>query len=36
MGKKMKRLGWVPQKPLKERLREVVKWSLENSRWVGD
>jgi len=35
-SEKMRRLGWVPQKPLKERLREVVKWSLENSRWVGD
>jgi len=35
-SEKMQRLGWVPQKPLKERLREVVEWTLENRRWLGD
>ena len=35
-AEKMKNLGWVPQKPLKERLKEVVEWSLKNSRWIGD
>jgi dTDP-glucose 4,6-dehydratase len=35
-SEKMKNLGWVPEKPLRERLKEVVQWSLENSRWIGD
>ena len=35
-SEKMKKLGWTPEKPLKERLREVVEWSLENNRWLGD
>ena len=35
-SEKMKSLGWVPQKSLRERLREVAEWSLENNRWLGD
>ena len=35
-SEKMKNLGWVPQKSLRDRLQEVVRWSLENSRWIGD
>jgi len=35
-SEKMKRLGWTPQKSLKERLKEVVEWTLENRRWLGD
>lgn len=32
-GNKMKEMGWEPQ-PVKERLAETVKWTLENSRWL--
>jgi dTDP-glucose 4,6-dehydratase len=35
-SEKMKNLGWTPNKSVRERLREVVSWSLENSRWIGD
>lgn len=33
-GEKMKQLGWTPQ-PVKERLTEVVEWTLKNDRWLG-
>jgi len=33
-GDKMKQLGWVPSKSVKERIVEVVKWTLENERWI--
>lgn len=33
---KMKNLGWMPSKNLRERLEEVVNWSLENNQWLGD
>jgi len=33
-SEKMKNLGWVPQKPLRERIKEVVDWTLENNRWL--
>ena len=32
-GDKMKQLGWEPQ-PVQERLEQVVKWSLQNDRWL--
>lgn len=32
-GSKMKEMGWTP-KPVKERLEQVVKWTLENKRWL--
>lgn len=32
-GTKMKDMGWEPQ-PVKERLTETVKWTLDNSRWL--
>jgi len=35
-SEKMKNLGWIPEKPLQERLKEVVEWTLENNRWLGD
>jgi len=35
-SEKMKNIGWTPEKPLRERLKEVVAWSLENDRWLGD
>lgn len=33
-GDKMKELGWTPQ-PVKERLAEVVEWTLKNDRWLS-
>ncbi len=32
-GEKMKKMGWEPQSAYK-RLESVVKWSLENERWL--
>jgi dTDP-glucose 4,6-dehydratase len=32
-GNKMKKLGWEPR-PVKERLKEVVEWTLNNERWI--
>jgi len=34
-GSKMKVLGWVPPKKVDERIEEVVKWTLENERWLN-
>ena len=34
-GEKMKNLGWEPPKALRQRLEEVVNWSLENKRWLS-
>jgi dTDP-glucose 4,6-dehydratase len=33
-GSKMKELGWVPSKSVRERITEVVNWTLENDRWL--
>ena len=33
-GDKMKQLGWVPAKSVRERIAEVTKWTLENDRWI--
>jgi dTDP-glucose 4,6-dehydratase len=33
-SEKMKSIGWTPAKSLRERLSEVVEWSLENNRWL--
>lgn len=33
-GSKMKELGWEPAKSVRERISEVVKWTLENERWI--
>ena len=35
-SEKMKALGWVPSKNLRQRLEEVVNWSLDNNQWLGD
>ena len=32
-GTKMKNMGWTP-KPVKERLSQVVDWTIENDRWL--
>jgi dTDP-glucose 4,6-dehydratase len=33
-GSKMKELGWTPSKSVRERIGEVVRWTLENDRWL--
>jgi dTDP-glucose 4,6-dehydratase len=33
-GNKMKEMGWTPQ-PVKQRLGEVINWTLANDRWLG-
>lgn len=33
-GDKMKVMGWVPEKTIKERILEVVNWTLKNDRWI--
>ena len=33
-GDKMRKLGWVPAKSVKERIADVTKWTLENNRWI--
>lgn len=33
-GSKMKELGWEPSKSVRQRVEEVVKWTLENERWL--
>ena len=32
-GEKMKQMGWVP-KDIRDRIREVVEWTLSNERWI--
>ena len=32
-GEKMKKMGWVPR-PVRERLKETVEWTLENNEWL--
>ena len=32
-GEKMKAMGWTP-KPVRERLQQVVNWTLENDKWL--
>jgi dTDP-glucose 4,6-dehydratase len=33
-GSKMKELGWTPSKSVRERISEVVNWTLANDRWL--
>ena len=32
-GEKMKEMGWEPQN-IRERITEVVEWTLANERWI--
>ena len=32
-GDRMANMGWNPQ-PVRERIAEVVQWTLENRRWL--
>jgi dTDP-glucose 4,6-dehydratase len=34
-GSKMKAMGWTPAKSVKERIADVVKWTLNNERWIA-
>ena len=34
-GDKMKQLGWIPSKTVKERISEVTNWTLNNTRWIN-
>ena len=34
-GNKMKEMGWVPSRSVRERIIEVVNWTLENDRWIN-
>jgi len=34
-GEKMRKMGWEPSKSLRERLAEVVRWTLEHEMWLG-
>jgi dTDP-glucose 4,6-dehydratase len=33
-GTKLKDLGWIPPVPFEESLKRLVKWTLENPRWL--
>jgi dTDP-glucose 4,6-dehydratase len=33
-GNKMKELGWIPAKSVRERISDVSKWTLDNDRWI--
>ena len=33
-GDKMRELGWVPAKSVRERISQVTQWTLENDRWI--
>lgn len=33
-GEKMRNMGWVPRKELRERLKEVIYWTIKNDRWL--
>jgi len=33
-GEKMKKLGWKPKIKIKERINQVVEWSLNNPKWI--
>ena len=33
-GDKMKNLGWVPSKSVRERINQVTKWTVDNERWI--
>jgi len=33
-GSKLAQMGWTPQ-PIEQRLEQVVKWTLENQRWLS-
>ena len=35
-GAKMRKLGWQPLKNLKQRIHEVVRWTLEHDEWLGE
>jgi len=32
-GEKMRKMGWKPQN-IRDRIHEVVEWTLANERWI--
>ena len=32
-GEKMRKMGWEPEN-IRDRIREVVEWTLANERWI--
>ncbi len=33
-GERMEKLGWIPKVSLRDRIKEVVNWSLEHREWI--
>jgi dTDP-glucose 4,6-dehydratase len=33
-GNKMKEMGWIPQKSVRDRIHQVTNWTLNNERWI--
>jgi dTDP-glucose 4,6-dehydratase len=33
-GKRLAELGWEPKTSIRERIRQVVEWTLTNDRWM--
>ena len=33
-GSKMKELGWIPAKSVRDRIAQVTNWTLQNERWL--
>jgi dTDP-glucose 4,6-dehydratase len=34
-GEKMAKMGWVPKDNLEQSINNLVKWSLDNKKWIG-
>jgi dTDP-glucose 4,6-dehydratase len=34
-GEKMAKMGWVPKNNLEQSIDNLVKWSLDNKKWIG-
>jgi dTDP-glucose 4,6-dehydratase len=34
-GEKMAKMGWVPKNNLEQSIDQLVKWSLDNKKWIG-
>ena len=32
-GEKMRKMGWEPEN-IRDRIREVVEWTIANERWI--
>ena len=34
-GEKMKSIGWITPLTIRESVKNVVEWTLENKKWIG-